>query len=367
MNKHLTIATILMAVYAVRCVAQTETAEAPVVNAKVTLADGSQLLGASRAVPIALTTSFGKMQIPLEHISALDFNKDGAKVKFHNRDVLSGKLDGEVFELTTVFKEVKLPYTQMKSVQFSKQHGSAIANMDEQGLLLHVRFDADDEDLSRFNARMETRNVQIVEGPEGDAMLLGSENAAAIITLPFTPYRMNEGTIEFWAKISQPDQRWRDGVQPWFFNVDLHEKYPGCHFGLGFAINNGNGMGGLICHAMGILASTHRFGAVSTVEGSGVLGDTPDGWHHYAMIWKRDGLDFAGADGKALLVKVDGRIVASTGSGVGAIPPDIEHIPGIGTRFIIHDPRSTHLHPFAMAGLKIWDHAKLPDKQVETF
>ena len=330
------------------------------VNAKVSLHDGSQLLGTPHVPALVLTTSFGRPQIPLAQIAALDFGADGVRVKFHNRDVLSGKLESDVFELKTVFKDVRLPYAQIKAVQFSRQRGAVTGFVNEPGLLLHALLDADDEDLSRFDARMETRNVQIIEGPDGNAMLLDSEDAQVVINLPFSPYRMNEGTIEFWAKLPQPDKRFGGGGgQPWFFNVELHESYPGNHFGLGFIANNGHGNGGLVGHAMGIITGT---GGASSVTGSGVLGNTPDGWHHYTLIWKRDGFDFPEANGLTLLITVDGQTVASANTAEGFIPPDIEHIPDVGTRLVIHDSNSDCTRPVAMSGLKIWDYAKSPDR-----
>jgi hypothetical protein len=87
------------------------------------------------------------------------------------------------------------------------------------------------------------------------------------------------------------------------------------------------------------------------------LKDTSDGWHHYALIWKQDGVNFPGARGKSLVLVVDGRIVAVA---------DKENTEGTrdkgteGTRLVVHDANSDNTRPLAMSDLKIWNYAKLP-------
>ncbi|MCL1922034.1 MAG: LamG domain-containing protein [Kiritimatiellaeota bacterium] len=361
MNKHLMIAAALTVVCAVCCPAQT--AEAPAAaTAKVTLADGSQLLGMPRTVSLALVTVFGKQEIPLAQVAVLDFDKDIAKVKFHNKDILSGKLEGEGFALTTVFKEVSLPYAQIKSVQFFRQRGTTL-NAVEPGLLLHVRFDAEDEDLSRFDARMEARNVQIVEGPEGDAMLVGTTDARVTIHLPFVPYKMPEGTIEFWAKLPQARQRFSHVAsgQPLFFSIECPRLRYDHHFVFGFVSNNGFARAGLHGRIYGIGdVATHPMGAVSGIADTGLLGNTPDEWHHYTFIWKREGFDFPNVQGKLLALAVNGNIVAAGGDTTPQQFATDECI------LIIHDKRNSDCSlPIVMSDLKVWDYARLPDKQEE--
>jgi len=345
------------------CFGQTPNAEDDVaVSVKVSLADGSQLQGTLHTSSLALVTGFGGAEIPLAQIATLDVVKDGVKVKFRNRDVLSGTLEGSAFVLRTIFNDVNLDSSQIKSIQFL---GGRSALGKEPGLLLHAQLDSASENLGAFNAYMEVINAQVIEGPSGgDALLLGSEDAQISIQLPFSPYTMSEGTIEFWGKLPQPHQRFGNSRgQPWFFNIDLHRgAYPGCHFGMGFCSNNGHALGGLVGHVFGILAGTHSFGAVSTVAGTGLLGDTPDGWHHYMLVWRWDGMEFPEVMGATLLMAVDGKVVASSKGQKGIIPPDIAHEPNIGTRLFIHDYNSDCTRPVAMSDLKIWDHPKFPDR-----
>ena len=347
------------------CFGQAPKAEDDVaVSVKVSLADGSQLQGTLHTSSLALVTGFGKREIPLAQIATLDFAKDGVKVNFRNRDVLSGKLEGSAFVLRTIFNDVKLDSSQVKSIQFLGG-GNAPRGGKEPGLLLHAQLDSTSENLGAFNAYMEATNAQTIEGPSGNnALLLDSKDAQISIQLPFSPYTMPEGTIEFWAKLPQPHQRFsHGGGHPWFFNIDLHRAaYPGCHFGMGFCSNNGHGLGGLVGHVFGILAGTHSSGAVSSVADTGLLGDTPDGWHHYMLTWRWDGMEFPEVTGATLLMAVDGKVVASSKGKKGFIPPDIAHEPNIGTRLFINDYNSDRTRPIAMSDLKIWDHAKLPGK-----
>ena len=332
----------------------------PDVNVRATLTDGSQLQGVPKLTTLTLVTTFGKHDIPLALVAALDFTKEGAKVRFHNKDVLSGKLENASLEIKTIFNDVRLDFAQLKSVQFSTQRGGGRV-MNEPGLLLHALLDSDSEDLGLFDARLEARNVRIIEGREGsNAMLLDSEDTQVIIHLPFAPYPMPEGTVEFWAKIANPHKRFNGGYkQPLFFNIECQELNYRNHFFFGFSSNNGSGGGGLGGSLYGSASiATHTAGAVASVAETGVLGDTPDGWHHYAVVWKRDGFEFPEAQGKTFLLAVDGKVIVSAGSrGVA----NVQEAVGKKTQCMLHEKK--YFDPaasIAMADFKIWDHAKFP-------
>jgi len=352
---------------AVCCFGQSAKAEDDVaVNVKVTLADGSQLQGTLQTSSLALVTGFGKKEIPLAQIATLDFVKDGVKVNFRNRDILSGTLEGSAFVLRTIFNDVRLDSSQVKSIQFL---GGQNALGKEPGLLLHAQLDSASESLGAFNAYMEITNAQTIEGPSGnDALLLGSEDAQISIRLPFMPYAMPEGTIELWAKIPQPHQRFGGGGgQPWLFNIECLEYNYIFHFFLGFTSNDGLGNAGLIGSLHGVArVGAHGTGAVSSVASTGLLGDTPDGWHHYSLIWKRGGFELPDATRNVMLVTVDGKVVASRGSimnNIGVLPHETGQNQTPDVRLVIHDNNSDRTRPIAVSDLKIWDHAKLPDVQ----
>ena len=364
MKRHLAIVAILVG--AACCHGQAPKAEDDgAVHAKVNLTDGSQLQGTLRNPALALVTSFGKTEIPLAQIASLEFTKDGATVKFRNRDVLTGTLEGTTFELRTIFNDVRLDRANVKSIQFLGG-GKNTPRGTEPGLLLHALLDSDSENLGMFNAYMEATNVRIIEGPAGNnAMLLETEDAKVNIDLPFSPYLMPEGTIECWAKLPQPDQRLVSGIggQPWFFIIECPGAKYNYNFCLGFTVNDGAGKGGLVGRIYGFSPiGTHSYGTVSTVAGTGILGDTPGGWHHYALVWKRDGLDLPEGGKKTIFLTVDGNMLAS------AIPVyeegfrDIQESDNNKTRLLIHDRHTDRTCPLAVSNLKIWDYAKTPEE-----
>ena len=353
------------------CSAQAPGAEVDmVIKVKVALQDGSQFFGTPRFASVVLVMDFGKLEIPLEKIASLGFFKekgkvgayslvkDSVKVGFDNKDVLSGKLEGVVLEFDTIFNVVRLEHSQIKSITFTKQRDVARA-LNEPGLLLYAPLDTETADLDLFGARMEAQKVRIVEGHLGEAMQFDSPDAKATIHLPFSPYAMPEGTIEFWAKLPQPRQRFVGNGSPWFFSIEGQRGRGINQFVFGFTGNDGTGKGGLVGRIPEMaVAGTHVAGAASNIAETGVLRDNPDGWHHYAMIWKTDGVDFPDARGKSLVLMVDGRIVAVADKGNNNDHP-LRWAGTDGVHLVIngglHDSR-----PVAISDLKIWNHAKLP-------
>ena len=235
--------------------------------------------------------------------------------------------------------------------------------VDKNGVLLHALLDSDTEDLGMFNAHMEAKNVRIIEGPSGgNAMLLGDETATVTIDLPFSPYLMPEGTIEFWAKLPHEDRPFSPGRgQPWFFGLERKGQTHNNHFVFGFNYNDGGRGGGLAgrIHAFASLA-THRVGEVSSAAETGLLGDTPDGWHHYAVICKWDKVDFSEGQGNTLLFTIDGKVVAYSEQMRDNNFFDETRDTESKFHFVIHDSDSDCTFPVAMSDLKVWDYAKLP-------
>ena len=349
----------MMFAIAMSCSAQAEKADTEMtVKTKVVLIDGSQFFGTPRFASLMLTLDFGKLAIPLDKVSTLEFAKGEVKVGFYNKDILSGKLEGTTLTFDTVFNEARLEYPQIKSIQFSKQR-TVVRDANAPGLLLYAPLDVADANLDLFGARMTAKNARIVEGIQGNALLFDAAEARLTIDLPFSPFQMPEGTIEFWAKLPQPHRRFGgNGGQPWFFGIENQKYTGGSHFVFGFVANDGTGKGGLVGAIHGLArAGTHYAGSVSSVSETGLLMETPDGWHHYALIWKQEGVNFPGARGKALLLVVDGRIVAVADKVNNAGARDVGTE---GSRLVVHGGNSDTTRPIAMSDLKIWNHAKLP-------
>jgi len=128
------------------------------------------------------------------------------------------------------------------------------------------------------------------------------------------------------------------------------------------------GGSGLIGTIPGFHALTHPNTTLASVAETGLLGNTPDGWHHYTFIWNRDGVDFPEAKGKKLLLAIDGKIVASTDE-----PAEYHNHFRDFSKSLDANPRlnipwddaaikgeGVSNKPIEMSDLKVWNYAKLP-------
>ena len=349
---------------------QAATADASVpMKVRLLLADKSQVMGTPLFSAFDLTAAYGKVSIPIELIAAVNFGgwtteSKCVKVNFVNKDILTGILDGSSLQFETVFGKVHFDYSKIKSLTFFKQ---GTIGQQESGLLLHVPLDAEDTNLTMFNASMETKNISIVEGRNGNAMLFGSPDASATIDLPFSPYTMQEGTIEFWAKLPEPNRRIRSNFNSlWFFYLKHEDFKHGLPFTFSFNENSGEGRAGLVGVICGFShAGSHAFGNMSSVASTKLLGDTPDGWHHYSFLWKWAGFEeaheFAENQKQVILIAVDGKVVASGCELPTSKDYFLSNSVKSKCRFVIHDGwRYANDHPVMMADLKIWAQAQLP-------
>ena len=327
-------------------------------NVKVTLVDGSVLNGTTMFRMVALDTGFGRQQIPLGLVSSLDFKPGALKVEFANKDVLTGRHVREFYGVTTIVGEVSLPRSKIKQMTFSRR-GAGPA---QTGLLLHAKLDSAEENLVRFNTRMDAKNVKIVDGPKPGTkgMLFDTSEAIAKIPLSFSPYAMQEGTVEFWAKFPNPYQAFSfGGGQPLFFNFTRQSQRVNNSFIYGFAGNDGGGKAGLIGRMPGVpVTGTHTYGTVQNVVSTGLLGDKAGDWNHYAFVWKRDGLKLPGAEGSSLVYVINGKIVSANGTLPANPNPVLET--ELGVALELHGENSDVTRPVVLSEFKIWNVAKIP-------
>ena len=109
-------------------------------------------------------------------------------------------------------------------------------------------------------------------------------------------------------------------------------------------------------------AETDESSVLVRVAATGVLGDAPEGWHHYSFIWNRDGLDLPGVRGNYLVFAIDGKIVTARERGTG-YPEEWEFHKKLesGSRLVIRDAECESPHPIAISDLKVWNVAKFPE------
>jgi len=87
-----------------------------------------------------------------------------------------------------------------------------------------------------------------------------------------------------------------------------------------------------------------------------LLGATPDGWHHYALIWKRS-KDDSYEQGNGVYILVNGKIVASTT--MTTYSETLSNVSS-GIRIVLHDDNSNRSHPIEMCDLKVWNGVRPP-------
>ena len=152
---------------------------------------------------------------------------------------------------------------------------------------------------------------EFVPGKTGKALRSTGDVPVAEVDLP-RGMLQPRGTIEFWAKIEEPLPFYPDRGNPLFFGLWSFDDPadPGtCSTHLGFCANNGSGMSGLCGMILHRTVTTDPHMRTNTY--GPVLGD-PAAWHHYAIVWDKDGLSFAKAsDGSPAIVGLvlDGRVL----------------------------------------------------------
>jgi hypothetical protein len=90
------------------------------------------------------------------------------------------------------------------------------------------------------------------------------------------------------------------------------------------------------------------------------LGNWRD-WHHYAVVWDKDGIPVLPDSPKAALL-IDGKLIVSAGFGsalvdMARMPSKMSHVLGITSDPAI-DPERNTKSSFLIDEFKIWDYAK---------
>lgn len=221
----------------------------------------------------------------------------------------------------------------------------------ENGLVFWNTFDSK-KDI--YNSRVGAGGVyrgeggSFVEGVAGKALQLNYEVYEAV-AFPKEVVPIDAGCIEFWAKMSNLPEALPAGQRPCLIQAWDGKSTYGIHFNG----NDGFGDGGLCGWAgEGGHCGTGDFGnwRYESILGKGQV----DTWHHYALVWDKQGLTGA-AQGKKFAVFLDGRLKTGRwrddGNTVfepltgGELKLHVKH-DSLGQGTITYDE------------LKIWDYAK---------
>ncbi len=109
---------------------------------RVDLVDGSRIIGTTSNKSLTLNVDFAELTIPLDRIRQLQKGEKAktVRVELNNGDIISGQLQAEPLNLTTIFGPVKLSMDQVLSVDVVP--GNMIGWLPSQrGLVLYYPFD----------------------------------------------------------------------------------------------------------------------------------------------------------------------------------------------------------------------------------
>ena len=332
------------------------------VSATALLKDGSTVKGEFLTDKVKGSTIFAKeLVLDAGIVKAVNFTctNGESKVELACGDRFGMTIISPSFTIKSLLGELKIPCGNICSISFSKRPITAKGGALD-GLIFYCTFDD------------EASITSPAIGPAGTFMTGRFEEGKfgqALRAMPFTKHAAFEfpvgfikdsGCIEFWAKILKPNPVVGTGGDPRLLAItfaDTHELASWLDIGS----NDGAGNSGFTLSTW--------FGARSSMRGARCLryaelfpsGDWRD-WHHYAMVWDKNGiLDLPQAPKAALLV--DGKLVTSVE--IQSVPTHLFRAPSqtpyiLGITYDpVHGAENATKSPFLIDEYKIWNHAKM--------
>ena len=333
----------------------------PAVSAVAVLKDGSTVKGEFLTDKVKGSTIFAKeLVLDAGIVKNVNFTSTNgeSKVELACGDRFGMTIINPSFTIKSLLGELKIPCGSIRSVFLSKRPVTAKGGSLD-GLIFYCTFDD------------EASITSPAIGPAGTFMTGRFEEGKfgqALRAMPFTKHAAFEfpvgfikdsGCIEFWAKILKPNPAVGTGGDPRLLAItfaDTHELASWVDVGS----NDGTGNSGFTLSSW--------FGARSSMRGARYLryaelflaGDWQD-WHHYAVVWDKNGiLDLPQSPKAALLV--DGKLVTcvevqSVPTHLFRMPSQTPYILGI-TYDPAHGAENTTKSPFLIDEYKIWNYAK---------
>ena len=276
-------------------------------NASVTLRDSSVIKGTvAQDIDLEGAVVFADtVKIPLSLVR--DMAADGTNgvqiVTLTNGDVFRLTPKTKALAVATVLGDLTIPLANIRKVAFS---ASAAAT---DGLIYYCTFDSPEAiQKPAVGPAGQFLSGRFIEGKVGQALAVPAYTCAATVPLP--PNTIGQkGCFEFWAKFSPPGDRINVGPWPCFFTCGVLGAEP--RFCLEWNANNGTGGGGINAMLEHLRACTSTFGA--GLSYSHFIGDGMDSWHHYAVVWNKDGINALSGSGLPIAkaaIFLDGRLVA---------------------------------------------------------
>ena len=351
-----------LAFAAIAAVALTSFAdEKGIVSATVSLKDGSTVRGEFLTDKVKGATAFSKgLALDAAIVKSISFTGTNgeAKVVLINSDCFAMKVVNESFAVRSMLGNLNVPRAGCRSVSLSSRSPVAKCGSNA-GLIFHCTFDN------------EKAITSPAIGPAGRFMAGGfyeGKKGKALMTMPYTNHAAFElpvgflrdsGCIEFWAKILKQSPLVGGGGDPRLLLITSAETHDFiCNIDV--VSNDGSGNSGFALRTW--------YGCKSSINGMRYLryddlfplGNWRD-WHHYAVVWDKDGISVLPDSPKAALL-IDGKLIVSAGFGsalvdMARMPSKMSHVLGITSDPAI-DPERNTKSSFLIDEFKIWDYAK---------
>jgi hypothetical protein len=313
----------------------------------LSLVDGSKLRGTTTAKELTLKSeALGKLTVPLERIRQVKFSKDRESVTITllNGDRIQAALGDTKLALTTLFGLVTVPLDKATEMQVQVGRGGP----KPQGLVLWNTLGSRTEiEASQVGPAGICKGSDFCEGKFGQAVVVRPDQQR-LVTFPSEGVNADAGCFEFWAKLTGMPRQLAWGQNPTLVRIVAGDQQYFLHLNG----NDGNGRGGLCAQAGPIGgAGTGQFGnwTYERVLGADQVAD----WHHYALVWNKDGIAGIGDGKQRIAIFLDGQLHSSeAGNGDAATIPMKEG--QVELLFNQHLRQGT----IAFDNLKVWDHAK---------
>ena len=332
-----------------------------IVNATALLTDGSKINGEFKTANVTGSTSFAdNLRLNAADVMSVAFTGQGnnAKIVMSNGDLLHFNVDDNAFQMATAVGPLEIPVQKICQLALSKVV-RPVPEGDREGLVFHCTFD--DEAAIAEPATGPAGaylSGSFTEGKFGNALQTTVYAHNATFDLP--PNFLNtSGCIEFWAKILNSSSFIGNGGDPRLFTITQKDtKNTICTLDL--VSNNGGGNSGFSTWT--ILGNMASFRGCRPLRYQELFpGNDYRDWHHYAIIWDKDGVASLSGNPKTALL-VDGKLVPDIQRQARNTEDAISVISSPTLLSFTNDPALNPEHttksPFLIDEFKIWNFAK---------
>ena len=278
------------------------------ITAAVTLSDSSVIKGTVAGTTVFEGSVVFTDGVKLPAAMIREMTADGTNgvqiATLANGDKFHFTPTTKALSVATVLGDLSISLSNIRRVAFSATPGSSA-----DGLIYYCTFDSPEAiEKPAVGPAGKFLSGRFVDGKVGSALAVNAYSNGAYLQLP--PNTIGQkGCFEFWARFMPPAERIGVGPWPCFFTCGVLGAEP--RFCLEWNANNGTGGGGVNAMLEHLRACTSSYGSYMTYPG--ILGETTCAWHHYALVWNKDGIEGL-SSGSSLPVKaaiyLDGKPIA---------------------------------------------------------